>query len=54
MAAGVQRLPIPPMEFDMEEWEIAPGPDPNDVEWTYLNISLLESYVRYERFKNQT
>ena len=44
--AGVRRLPPPPMEFDMHEWEVAPGPDASDVEWDYLNISYLESLFR--------
>jgi hypothetical protein len=44
--AGVRKLPTPPMEFDMQEWQVAPGPDPADIEWDYLNISYLESCVR--------
>lgn len=44
--ASVKRLPPPPMQFDMHQWEVAPGPDVADVEWDYLNISYLESWVR--------
>jgi hypothetical protein len=30
----------------MHEWEVAPGPDVSDIEWDYLNISYLQSWVR--------
>ena len=43
---GVVRLPMPPQEFDMEEWQVSQGPDPADVEWDYLNLSGLESSLR--------